>query len=126
MSKYNLNKTRCIRYNVSSLQLPEIKKDYEDRIRALYNELDEEEIDSGEWRKCEDIIRKAAVEKIGKLGTNDRNGWFNQECAEVTEEKNRKYRRMTQRQLTRAAREEYSEATRKVKQNTQKEKEKIL
>jgi hypothetical protein len=63
-SKYNLNKTKCIRYKVSILQLPEIKKDYEDRIRALCNELDEEEIDSRERTKCEDIIREAADEKI--------------------------------------------------------------
>jgi hypothetical protein len=32
-SKYNLNKSKCVRYTVSSLQQPEIKKYYEDRIK---------------------------------------------------------------------------------------------
>jgi hypothetical protein len=109
-SKYNLHKEKCVRYNVSSLQQPEIKKDYEDRIRELCNQIDEEEIDSGEWTKCENIIRKAADEKIGRLGRNDRNGWFDQEGAEIMEENYRKYRSMIQRRFTRAAREEYSEA----------------
>jgi hypothetical protein len=37
-----------------------LKKDYEDRIRSFCDELDEEEIDSGDWTKCEGIIRTAA------------------------------------------------------------------
>jgi hypothetical protein len=47
MSKYNLNKEKCIRYYICSLQQPHIKKDYEGRIRTLCNELDEEEIIMG-------------------------------------------------------------------------------
>jgi endonuclease/exonuclease/phosphatase family metal-dependent hydrolase len=47
-SKYNLKKAKCVRYNVSSVQQPEIKKDYEDRIRKVCNQIDEEEMDSGE------------------------------------------------------------------------------
>jgi hypothetical protein len=57
-----------------------------------------------------EIIRKAADEKIGKLIRNVGNGCFDQECAKITEEKNRKYRSMIQRHFTRAAREEYSKA----------------
>jgi sorting nexin-29 len=106
-SKYNLNKAECVINNVSGLQQPKIKKDYEDNIRKPCNETDEEEIDSGEWTKCEDITRKAADEKIGRLVRNDTNGWFDQECAEITEEKNRRF--------TEAAREEYSEAQTKEK-----------
>jgi hypothetical protein len=108
-SKYNLNKAKCVRYNVSSLQ--QVK----DRIRKSCNEIDEEETDRGGRTKCEDIIRKAANEKIGRLRRNDRNEWFDQECAEITEEKNRKYRSMIQRRFTRPAREDYSEARRKEK-----------
>jgi hypothetical protein len=104
-SKYNLNKAKCVRYSVSSLQQPEINKDYEDRIRTLSNRIHEEEIYSGEWTKCEDIIRKVADEKTGRLGRNYTNGWFDKECTEITEEKNRKYRSMIQRRFTRAARE---------------------
>jgi hypothetical protein len=65
-------------------------------------------------------MRKAAYEKIRKLGRNCKNVWFDQECAEVTEEK-RKYRSKIQRQFTRAAREEYSVARRKEKRIHKKE-----
>jgi hypothetical protein len=45
-SKYNLNKEKCVRYTVRSIQQPEIKIDYENRIRKSCNETDEEETDS--------------------------------------------------------------------------------
>jgi hypothetical protein len=48
-----------------------------------------------------------------EIDKDDRNGWFDQECAKITEEKNRKHRSMIQRHFTRAAREEYSEVRRK-------------
>lgn len=64
---------------------------------------------------CEEIIRKAADEKIGKMLRNGRNGWFDHECAKITEEKNRKYRRIMQRCFTRAVREEFGESRRKEK-----------
>jgi hypothetical protein len=53
---------------------------------------------------------------------NDRNGWFDQECAKITEEKNRKYRSVIQRCFTRAAREEYSEERRKERRTHKKNK----
>jgi hypothetical protein len=46
-SKYNLNKEKCMRYNIRSLHQPHIKKDYDDRLRTLCNELDEKEIIMG-------------------------------------------------------------------------------
>jgi hypothetical protein len=61
------------------------------------------------------------------LTKNHKNGGFDQECEEVTEQKNRKYRSMIQKHFTRAAREEYNEARRRrKKKDTKKEKEGIL
>jgi hypothetical protein len=34
---------------------------------------------------------KQQMKKKGRLERNDRNGWFDQECAEIMEMKNRKY-----------------------------------
>jgi hypothetical protein len=49
ITKYSRNKTKFLRYNINSLQKPEIKKEYEERIQTLCTKLDEKEIDSGDW-----------------------------------------------------------------------------
>jgi hypothetical protein len=54
------------------------------------------------------------------------NGWFHQEGAEITEEKNSKYRSMIQRRITRAAREEYSEARMKEKGHIKRQRKNIM
>jgi hypothetical protein len=68
ITKYSRSKTKFLRCNISSLQKPEIKKEYEVRIQTLSTELDEKEIDSDD-RTCEEIINKAAHEKLGKQRT---------------------------------------------------------
>jgi hypothetical protein len=39
----------------------------------FFNELDEEEIDSG---KCKDVIKRGTDETVGSLGRNNRKEWF--------------------------------------------------
>jgi hypothetical protein len=62
--KYSRRKTKFPRYNINSLQKPEIKKEYEERIQTLCTELDEKAIDSGDWACCEEIINKGDHHKI--------------------------------------------------------------
>lgn len=50
-----------------------------------------------------------------KLLGNYRNGYFDQACGKITEEKNREYRSMIQTRFTRAARDEYCERRRNKK-----------
>jgi hypothetical protein len=84
---------------------------------AFCNELDEEEIDSGECIKCKVVIKKAADETAGILGRSNRNEWFNAECAEVTQGNIVRYRSRIQRRFTRKAREDYNKARRKEERN---------
>jgi hypothetical protein len=96
------------------LQKPEIKNEYEETIQTLCTELDEKEIDSGDWT-CEEIINKAAHEKVGRQRTIRGEGWFDQECAEITDKNNKAYKMMVQRWFTRAGREEYRESRKEEK-----------
>jgi hypothetical protein len=52
ITKYSRRKTKLPRYNTNCPQKPEIKKEYEERIQTICTELDEKEIDSGDWT-CE-------------------------------------------------------------------------
>jgi hypothetical protein len=70
----------------------------------------------------ETILKTAADESIGKVKRDFRNGWFDQECEQVTVEKKRKYQNMVQRNFTRAAREEYCK-TRRIETRLHKKKD---
>jgi hypothetical protein len=61
-----------------------------------------------EWINLETVLKTASEENTGK-------GWFDQECEQVTVEKNRKYQNMLQMKFTRAARKEHCDARRKEK-----------
>jgi hypothetical protein len=43
------------------------------------------------WTTLETILKTAAEESIGKVKRDFRNGWFDQECEQVTVKKNREY-----------------------------------
>jgi hypothetical protein len=68
-----------------------------------------------EWTNLETILKTAAEESIGKVKRDFRNGWFDQECEQLTVEKNRKYQSMLQGKFIRAATEEYCDVRRKEK-----------
>jgi hypothetical protein len=122
--KYCRSKTKFPTYNISSLQKQEIKKEYEERMQAC-SELDEKEIDSRDLT-CEEIMNKTAHEKAGKQRMIGGEGWFCQECAEITDKRNKAYKMMVQRWFTRAVREEYREARREKKRMHKREKEGVL
>jgi hypothetical protein len=52
---------------------------------------------------------------LEKLLGNYGNGYFDQECGKITEEKNREYRSMIRKHFTKAGRDEYSERRRSEK-----------
>jgi hypothetical protein len=74
----------------------------------------------------ETILKTAGEGSIGKVKKEFRNEWFDQECEQVTAEKNRKYQNMLQRNFTRASREEYHKARRKEKGIHIKKKKRII
>jgi hypothetical protein len=121
-SKYIPNKEKTVRYNISNLKQTEVKKEYEQKIKDLCQKVGEGVTVEDEWTNFETILKTAAEESIGKVKRDIRNGWFDQECEQVTLEKNRKYQSMLQRKFTRAAREEYCKARRKEKRIHKKKK----
>jgi hypothetical protein len=109
-SKYIPNKEKTVRYNISNLKQTEVRKEYKQKIKDLCQEVEEGVTVEDEWTNFETILKTAAEESSGKVKRDIRNGWFDQECEQVTLEKNRKYQSMLQRKFSRAAREEYCKA----------------
>jgi flagellar biosynthesis/type III secretory pathway protein FliH len=69
------------------------------------------------------IVINTAQEVIGKEESVLRNGWFDEECAEATENKNEACNKTVQRCETRGAEERYKEM-RKVKKRIHRKKKK--
>jgi uncharacterized protein YhaN len=59
---------------------------------------------------------------VGKQRRIREEGWFDQECAELTDKKNKAYKMMVERRFTRAAREECREARWKEKKMDKRKK----
>ena len=67
------------------------------------------------WNKITGAIHKIAEETFGKASKKQPNDWFDKECREATEVKNKAYVNMQQWNYTRASTNKYREARRKEK-----------
>ena len=61
----------------------------------------------GRWNKITGAIHKTAEETFGKTSKKQPNYWFDKECREATEVKNKAYVNMQQRSYTRASTNKY-------------------
>jgi len=75
------------------------------------------------WNKIISTIHKRAEEVFGKTSRKQPNDWFDKECQEVTEVKNKAYVNMQERSYTGASADKYREARRKEKQVHKRKKE---
>ena len=78
--------------------------------------INSDDILDSRWNKITGAIHKTAKETFGKASKKQPNDWFNKECQEGTEVKNKAYVNMQQRSYTRASTDKYREARRKEKQ----------
>lgn len=117
MCKYNLKKDEIERCNIEKIKQPKTKREYDQQIKLLCSQIGnkmERNIEE-EWTSLEEILKLSADEKIGYMEKNKRNRWFDTECEQATNEKNRKYKNLIQKKFTRVATEEYRDARRKEK-----------
>jgi len=68
------------------------------------------------WNKITGIIHKIAEETFGKASKKQPNDWFDKECQEATEVKNKAYINTQQQSYTTTSTVKYREARRKEKQ----------
>ncbi|KAF6216076.1 hypothetical protein GE061_000414 [Apolygus lucorum] len=89
-------------------------KDYTDRVQELL-EL-QPKVENGaieaEWNKIKDCVVTAAKDILGERSPNQRNEWFDDECARATTSKNKAYQRMIQGRRTRGIQREYEDRRR--------------
>ncbi|PSN31673.1 hypothetical protein C0J52_21072 [Blattella germanica] len=71
---------------------------------------------------CKEVLTRSAVETLKAEKIELRNHWFDEECREVTQEKNKLYKEMIQRHYTRTAVDKYKQARRKEKSMHKKKK----
>jgi hypothetical protein len=85
-------------------------KQYAERVIGLLGQssigiTDTSDVNDG-WKFLRTCIISAADEIIGKIPQGERKAWFDEECQEITRNKNEIYRQIQQRR-TRAREEEY-------------------
>ena len=68
------------------------------------------------WNEMTGVIHKTAEETFRKASKKQLNDWFDEECREVTEMKNKAQATMQQRSYTRASTDKYRKTRRKEKQ----------
>ena len=98
--------------------LPEKQDEYKMNLKEHLQELaiyPDDSLDS-RWNKITGAIYKTAEETFGNVSKKQLNDWFDKECREVTEMKNKAYVNMQQRSYTAASAGKYREARRKEKQ----------
>ncbi|XP_060530071.1 craniofacial development protein 2-like [Cylas formicarius] len=73
-------------------KVQEYKEAIRNKMQMLQTETTEENVEV-EWQQLKTIVREAASETIGTTTGSQKNGWYDQECKNILDEKTRK--RMT-------------------------------
>jgi hypothetical protein len=97
------------KYNRERLGIKEIKQEH---VNKLVQQLQETNEDHLNWVALQQMVINTADEAIGKEEREVRNGWFDEECAEATKNKNEAYFKMLQKHRTRGTEEGYEEMRR--------------
>lgn len=86
----NIRFRRPPRYNLERLKLLEVATDYAQSLEAALPEEGELTTTAleGCWSSVKAAINNAAESAIGFVEGNRRNGWFDEECQTVLDEKN--------------------------------------
>ena len=97
------------KYDYETMILPEKQDEYKINLKEHLQELainPDDNLDS-RWNKKTGVIHKTAEETFGKTSKKQPNYWFDKECREATEVKNKAYVNMQQRSYTRASTNKY-------------------
>jgi len=106
------------KYDSEKMTVPEKQAEYKINLKEHLQELainSDDSLDS-RWNKITGAIHKTDKETFGKASKKQPNDWFDKECPEATEVKNKAYPNMQQLSYTRASTDKYREAQRKKKQ----------
>jgi hypothetical protein len=85
----------------------DLKQQYQREIQSKLEEEEEGESIEEEWKRIEEVVKKTAEEKLGEKRLV-RNEWFDQECREVIDEKNKAREKIIKRE-TRGNCEKYKQ-----------------
>jgi glutamate synthase domain-containing protein 2 len=103
---------------MKKMMMSEKQDEYKQKLTEHLQERvvsSDEGLDS-RWKKITRTSHKTAEEVFGKTSRKQSNVWFDKECQDVTEGKNKAYSNMQQQSYTRASTDKYREAQRKEKQ----------
>ncbi|XP_054719192.1 uncharacterized protein LOC129228537 [Uloborus diversus] len=107
----------------NELKKPETLKRYRNCLKESFTSRDYVENERRQWKDVVTVINNAANVTIPELKKNKReNGWYDEECEELTNRKNQAYRVMIGRHSTRNSAELYKELGREEKRMHKKKK----
>jgi hypothetical protein len=109
------------KFNCGKLVEQGVATRYTGNIAEYLAGLSDSEFVSRAWEDLTDVIVNAADAVLGRTERVKRNNWFDEECEQVTNLKNRAYKRIQQKNYTRGAVEECREARREEKRMHKKE-----
>ena len=100
------------KYDYEKMTLPEKQVEYKTNLKENLQELAINPDDSLDSRrnKITGVIHKTAKETFGKASKKQPKSWFDKECQEASEVKNKAYVNMQQRSYTTASTNKYREA----------------
>jgi hypothetical protein len=100
------------KYDQEEMTLLEKQVEYKTNVTEYLQEITinpDDSLDS-RWNKITCAIHKTAEEVFGKTSRKQLNDWFDIECQQATDAKNKAYVNVQQRNQTRASTDKYREA----------------
>ena len=107
----------CIKYNIDQFKDPNKINEYRQAVQLNVTELSAgTDVDvEQQWSLIKQSIQNAAENVVGTIKNKPRNQWFDSECNDAIEDRNRLRKIMLQR-ITRSTTEEYKITRRRAKQ----------
>ena len=105
---------KCTKFNMTGIREEGKSELFQTNLKDKYNSCEADEIVNVEdkWTKFKEVIITTAEEAIGYQKKKDNREWFDQECQEAVDLKNKRYAEYVERS-TRTREEGYKEARRR-------------
>lgn len=123
----NSRSAKRIKFNLDALKDADTSKLFSEQAEAKLSEISGNSEDVQEvWTNLKVSIKYAAEKVLGEKPKPQRNGWFDAECQEATDQKNKAYLNLQQGKITRTKTEKYKDLRRAEKRLHKKKKKSFL
>jgi sorting nexin-29 len=108
-------KVSPMRFNCRKLNDPKVRKEFQTQLATELSVKGSNDDVDDKWKLTKDSMLSTANKLLGKEKRSIKTDWFDEECREVNENKNKAYKNMLNRRFTRKSIDEYRNARREEK-----------